>query len=39
MNIDCQIRGKSDIHEALAAMCEEGYMEGDNKVFFVIVVK
>jgi ubiquitin carboxyl-terminal hydrolase 9/24 len=33
MNIDCQIRGKSDIHEALATMCEVEYMEGDNKVF------
>jgi len=33
MNIDCQIRGKSDIHEALSTMCEAEYMEGDNKVF------
>jgi len=33
MNIDCQIRGKSDIHEALSTMCEVEYMEGDNKVF------
>jgi ubiquitin carboxyl-terminal hydrolase 9/24 len=33
MNIDCQIRGKSDIHEALATMCEVELMEGDNKVF------
>ncbi len=32
MNIDCQIRGKSDIHEALATMCEVEVMEGDNKV-------
>ena len=33
MNIDCQIRGKSDIHEALSTMCEVEYMEGDNKVY------
>jgi len=33
MNIDCQIRGKADIHEALSTMCEVEYMEGDNKVF------
>jgi len=33
MNIDCQIRGKSDIHEALSTMCEVEHMEGDNKVF------
>lgn len=33
MNIDCQIRGKSDIHEALSTMCEVEYMEGDNRVF------
>jgi len=33
MNIDCQIRGKSDIHEALETMCEVEYMEGDNKVY------
>lgn len=33
MSIDCQIRGKSDIHEALASMCEVEYMEGDNRVF------
>ncbi len=33
MNIDCQIRGKSDIHEALSTMCEAEYMEGDNKVY------
>ena len=32
MNIDCQIRGKSDIHEALATLCEVEVMEGDNKV-------
>ena len=32
MNIDCQIRGKRDIHEALATMCEVEVMEGDNKV-------
>lgn len=33
MNIDCQIRGKSDIQEALAAMCETEIMEGNNQVF------
>lgn len=33
MNIDCQIRGKNDIHEALSTMCEVEYMEGNNKVF------
>ncbi len=33
MNIDCQIRGKRDIHEALSTFCEVEYMEGDNKVF------
>jgi ubiquitin carboxyl-terminal hydrolase 9/24 len=33
MSIDCQIRGKTDIHEALATMCEVEYMEGNNKVF------
>ena len=33
MSIDCQIRGKSDIHEALSNMCEVEFMEGDNKVF------
>ena len=33
MNIDCQIRGKADIHEALSTMCEVEFMEGDNKVF------
>lgn len=32
INIDCQIRGKSSVHEALAAMCEDEIMEGDNKV-------
>lgn len=32
MNIDCQIRNKSSIHEALAEVCEEQKMEGDNKV-------
>jgi len=32
MNIDCQIRNKSSIHEALAGMCEDEIMEGDNKV-------
>lgn len=33
MSIDCQIRGKTDIHEALETMCEVEYMEGNNKVF------
>jgi ubiquitin carboxyl-terminal hydrolase 9/24 len=33
MNIDCQIRGKSDVQEALAAMCETEIMEGNNQVF------
>jgi len=33
MSIDCQIRGKSDIHEALSTMCDVEFMEGDNKVF------
>ncbi|GAX26841.1 ubiquitin carboxyl-terminal hydrolase 9/24 [Fistulifera solaris] len=33
LNIDCQIRGKSDIHEALGAMTEVEIMEGSNKVF------
>lgn len=33
MSIDCQIRGKVDIHEALETMCEVEFMEGNNKVF------
>lgn len=33
LNIDCQIRGKSDIHEALATLTENEIMEGNNKVF------
>ena len=33
LNIDCQIRGKSDIHEALSTMTEVEIMEGSNKVF------
>lgn len=33
MSIDCQIRGKTDIQEALQTMCEVEYMEGNNKVF------
>ncbi|CAB9501188.1 Ubiquitin carboxyl-terminal hydrolase puf [Seminavis robusta] len=33
LNIDCQIRGKTDIHEALATMTEVEIMEGNNKVF------
>ena len=32
MNIDCQIRNKSSIHEALSSMCEDEIMEGDNRV-------
>ena len=32
INIDCQIRGKSDVHEALATMTEADVMEGSNKV-------
>jgi len=33
LSIDCQIRGKSDIHEALSAMTAADVMEGSNKVF------
>lgn len=33
LNVDCQIRGKSDINEALATMCETEIMEGSNQVF------
>eukprot|EP00594_Rhizosolenia_setigera_P017554 CAMPEP_0178974318 /NCGR_PEP_ID=MMETSP0789-20121207/22383_1 /TAXON_ID=3005 /ORGANISM="Rhizosolenia setigera, Strain CCMP 1694" /LENGTH=2735 /DNA_ID=CAMNT_0020662625 /DNA_START=1162 /DNA_END=9369 /DNA_ORIENTATION=- len=33
MNIDCQIRGNADIHEALSSMCEVELMEGNNKVY------
>lgn len=33
LNIDCQIRGKSDIHEALSAMTEVEIMEGSNQVY------
>ena len=32
MNIICEIRNKASIHEAMAAMCEDEVMEGDNKV-------
>jgi ubiquitin carboxyl-terminal hydrolase 9/24 len=32
MNIDCQIRNKSTIHEALSTLCEDEIMDGDNKV-------
>ena len=32
LNIDCQIRGKADIHEALESMTEVELMEGSNKV-------
>lgn len=31
--MDCQIRGKADIHEALASMTEVEIMEGDNQVY------
>lgn len=31
--MDCQIRGKTDIHEALGSMTEVEIMEGDNQVF------
>ena len=33
LNIDCQIRGKADIHEALATFTETEIMEGSNKVY------
>jgi ubiquitin carboxyl-terminal hydrolase 9/24 len=33
LNVDCQIRGKSDIHEALGTMTEVEIMEGNNQVF------
>lgn len=33
LNVDCQIRGKSDIHEALGSMTEVEIMEGSNQVF------
>lgn len=33
LSLDCQIRGKRDIHEALSAMTEVEIMEGSNKVF------
>jgi ubiquitin carboxyl-terminal hydrolase 9/24 len=33
INIDCQIRGKSDILDALAALTEDEIMEGSNRVF------
>ena len=33
LNVDCQIRGKSDIHEALAMVTEVEVMEGNNQVF------
>jgi ubiquitin carboxyl-terminal hydrolase 9/24 len=33
MSIDCQIRGKTDVHDALSTMCEVEHMEGNNKVF------
>ena len=33
LNVDCQIRGKSDIHEALAMVTEVEVMEGSNQVF------
>jgi ubiquitin carboxyl-terminal hydrolase 9/24 len=33
LNLDCQIRGKADIQEALSTMTEVEIMEGSNKVF------
>mmetsp|Transcript_6472 Transcript_6472/g.15382 ORF Transcript_6472/g.15382 Transcript_6472/m.15382 type:complete len:1203 (-) Transcript_6472:254-3862(-) len=33
LNVDCQIRGKADIHEALSTMCETEIMEGNNQVY------
>ncbi|GKY93461.1 hypothetical protein MPSEU_000313600 [Mayamaea pseudoterrestris] len=33
LNIDCQIRGKTDIQEALATFTETEIMEGSNQVF------
>ena len=33
LNVDCQIRGKADIHEALGTMTEVEIMEGNNQVF------
>jgi ubiquitin carboxyl-terminal hydrolase 9/24 len=33
LNVDCQIRGKADIHEALGTMTETEIMEGSNQVF------
>jgi ubiquitin C-terminal hydrolase len=33
LNVDCQIRGKADIHEALGTMTELEIMEGNNQVF------
>jgi ubiquitin carboxyl-terminal hydrolase 9/24 len=33
LTIDCQIRGKSDIQEALSAMTEVEIMEGSNQVY------
>ena len=33
LSVDCQIRGKSDIHEALGTMTEVEIMEGNNQVF------
>ena len=33
LSIDCQIRGKSDVHEALSAMTAADVMEGSNRVF------
>lgn len=32
MNIDCQVRNNASIHEALAGMCQDEIMDGDNKV-------
>ncbi len=33
LNVICQIRGKADIHESLAEMCQPDIMDGNNKVY------
>ena len=33
LNVDCQIKGKADIHEALAEFCKSEVMEGNNQVY------
>ena len=32
MNAGCQIRNKTSIHEALASLCEDEILDGDNQV-------